>query len=77
VSVRHYSPSLQDVVLFTLACTLRQADGITSAISVVAQFESTCDVREVDFVQDHDMLVDVVWTMLLVVKVLFKLDHRQ
>lgn len=40
--------------MLTLADGHRQADRIASVVCVVAQFESTCDVREVNLVQNHD-----------------------
>jgi hypothetical protein len=47
--------------MLTLANRHRQASRITSSICVVAKFERTRDVREIDFVQDHDALVGMVW----------------
>lgn len=67
MSVRHSRSSLKNETMLTLADRHRQADRITSAVGVVAQFESTCDVREVNLVQDHDQNVASVDCGLLVV----------
>lgn len=49
--------------MLTLTNRHGQANRIASAVCVVAQFESTCDVREVNLVQNHAEVVFSVSTV--------------